>query len=47
VLSLPAGLSVAGVSLVLSLLVFLGVSWLTRADAAGQIDPDIRVVMDV
>jgi Na+/proline symporter len=47
VLSLPAGLSVAGVSLVLSILVFLGLSWLTRGDAAGQIDPDIRVVMDV
>lgn len=46
-LSLPAGLSIAGVSLVLSILVFLGVSWLTRADAAGQIDRDIEVVMNL
>src|SRR5690606_7301776 len=46
VMTLPAGLSVAGVSLVLSILLFMGVSWLTRRDAADQIDPDIRVVME-
>ncbi|MDQ2670327.1 MAG: hypothetical protein M3Y31_06835, partial [Gemmatimonadota bacterium] len=47
VMSIPAGISVAGVSMVLSILLFVGVSWITRHDAEAQIDPDIRVVMDV
>lgn len=46
-ISIPAGISVAGVSMVLSILLFVSVSWITRHDAEAQIDPDIRVVMDV
>ncbi len=45
--SLPAGVTVSGLALVVSLLVFFGVSWITRARAAGQIDTDVRVVMEV
>ncbi len=45
VISLPTGLTAAGVMLVVSLLTFLGVSWLTRADAAGELDADVRMVM--
>lgn len=44
--SLPAGVTVSGLALVCSLLVFLGVSRLTRAQAAGQLPADVRVVMD-
>lgn len=44
---LPTGVSVSGLALVLSLLVFLVVSWLTRADAESQLDPDIKLVMEV
>jgi Na+/proline symporter len=47
VISLPAGASIAGMSLVLSLLVFLVVSWLTRATAAASLRDDVRLVMDV
>lgn len=45
--SLPAGVTVSGLALLLSLVVFLVVSWLTRRRAAAQLDPDIRVVMEV
>ncbi len=47
VLSLPGGVSTSGLSLVLSVLVFFGVSWLTRARAAGQLAADVAMVMDV
>ncbi|HEY3288446.1 MAG TPA: hypothetical protein VGJ96_15095 [Gemmatimonadaceae bacterium] len=47
VFSLPAGVTISGLALVLSLLVFFAVSWLTRSRAAGQLDPDVRVVMEV
>jgi Na+/proline symporter len=47
VYSFPAGVSVAGLSLVASLLMFLGVSYLTRHGAGAEIDPDIRLVMEV
>ena len=44
-ITLPAGVSVAGLTLVLSLLVYLGVSAVTgRQD---ELDPDVRVVMEV
>jgi Na+/proline symporter len=43
----PAGVTVSGLSLVLSILVFFGVSWLTRARAGREIDADVRVVMSV
>jgi Na+/proline symporter len=47
VYSLPTGLSVSGLSLVLSILVFFGVSWLTRAGRGAEIDADVRLVMEV
>jgi len=43
--SFPVGLTVSGLSLVLSILVFFGVSWLTRDTAEATLDPDIRVIM--
>jgi len=43
----PTGVTVSGLSLVLSILVFFGVSWLTRARAQAGIDPDVRLVMGV
>lgn len=46
VYSFPAGIAISGLSLVLSILVFFAVSWLTRAGAAAQIDPDVRIVME-
>jgi len=47
VYTLPTGISVSGLSLVTSFLVFFGVSWLTRARAAAEIDADIRLVMEL
>ncbi|HEX6042521.1 sodium:solute symporter family transporter [Longimicrobium sp.] len=47
VYSFPAGVTVSGLSLVLSILVFFGVSWMTRARAAGQLDGDVKLVMSV
>ncbi len=46
-LTVPAGVTVSGLALVASLLVFFAVSWLTRHGAASQLDPDIRLVMEV
>lgn len=43
----PTGVTVSGLSLVLAILVFFGVSWLTRARAAAQLDADVRLVMEV
>jgi Na+/proline symporter len=43
--SFPTGVTISGLSLVLSLLVFFGVSHLTRHTAAETLDPDIRIVM--
>jgi Na+/proline symporter len=47
VYSFPAGVSVSGLSLVASVIVFIGVSWLTRRSDGATIDPDIRLVMEV
>ncbi len=47
VYALPTGLSVSGLSLVSSLLVFFSVSYLTRARAAAQLDADVRLVMEI
>ena len=46
VYTFPAGVTISGLSMVLSFVVFFVVSWLTRANAAGQIDRDIRLIMD-
>jgi Na+/proline symporter len=43
----PAGVTVSGLALVASALVFFLVSWATRAGAGAAIDGDIRVVMEV
>jgi Na+/proline symporter len=45
-MTVPQGVTVAGLALVGSTLMFFGVSWVTRA-MAGEIDEDIRVVMRV
>jgi Na+/proline symporter len=47
VFSFPAGVSGTAVALVASLLVFFAVSWLTRHDAPAELDPDVRLVMEV
>jgi len=44
-LTVPQGITVTGITLVTSLLVFLSVSWLTRAQAPSQLDPDVRAIM--
>ena len=44
--SLPVGVTVSGISLAGSLLIFLGVSWLTRGGAGSAIDRDVALVMD-
>jgi len=46
VYSFPAGIAISGLSLVLSILVFFAVSWLTGASAPAQLDPDVRIVME-
>jgi Na+/proline symporter len=43
----PTGVTVSGLSLVLSILVFFAVSWMTRARAAAQLDGDVKLVMSV
>ncbi len=43
----PAGVTASAVAMVSSFLVFFVVSWLTRDNAAAEIDPDIRLVMDI
>ena len=46
-ITIPTGATVSGLTLVASLLTFVTVSHLTRARAADQLDPDVRLVMDV
>jgi Na+/proline symporter len=45
-LTVPQGITVTGITLVTSLLVFLGASWLTRHHAAAQLDPDVRAILE-
>ncbi|HEX9893658.1 MAG TPA: hypothetical protein VGA78_07020, partial [Gemmatimonadales bacterium] len=45
--SFPTGVTVSGLSLVVSLLTFFAVSWLTRRRAPAELDDDIRLVMEV
>jgi Na+/proline symporter len=45
--TLPAGVTVSGISLALSLLVFLVVSWMTRNGSGSRIDRDVEAVMDI
>jgi Na+/proline symporter len=44
--ALPAGVSAAGIALLLAMLVFLGVSWLTRAQASRDLDADVAMIME-
>ena len=43
----PAGVTASAVALVLSILVFFAVSWLTRASAAESLDADVRLIMEM
>jgi len=45
-IGLPLGATVSGLTLVASLLTFLTVSHATRSRADGQLDPDVRMVME-
>jgi len=42
----PVGVTISGLSLVLSFLAFFAVSWLTRRGEGAEIDPDVRLVME-
>ena len=44
--TLPAGVNAAGVALLVSMLVFLAASRLTRHQAERDLDPDVRLVME-
>ncbi len=46
VYSFPVGVTVSGLSLVLSMLVFFTVSWFTRRSAASSLPADVRLVME-
>ena len=43
----PTGVAISGLSLVASILIFFGVSWITRTRADAAIDPDVRLIMEV
>ena len=47
VITIPQGVTVSGLTLVTSLLMFLVVSWATRDRATGDLDADVRVIMEV
>jgi hypothetical protein len=46
-MTLPTGVTVTGLALVASLLVFVTVSLATASRAGSQLDPDIRRVMEM
>ncbi|MBL0173001.1 MAG: sodium/proline symporter [Gemmatimonadaceae bacterium] len=46
VFTFPSGVTATAIALVLSLLVFVTVSWLTRATAASTLSADVRAVME-
>jgi Na+/proline symporter len=46
IFTFPAGVTATALALVSALLVFFGVSFLTRRSADGDLDPDVAVVMD-
>ncbi|HEX6575303.1 MAG TPA: hypothetical protein VF042_10070 [Gemmatimonadaceae bacterium] len=47
VFKFPAGVTASAVALVLSLLVFFIVSWVTARSAPEQIDPDVKLIMEL
>ena len=46
VYQLPAGVMPSGLALVLSIITFFVASWATRGEAAGDLDPDVQLVME-
>jgi len=47
VFTFPSGVTASAVALVTSFLAFFFVSWITRRSAAGQIDPDVKLIMEL
>ncbi|HEU4879578.1 MAG TPA: hypothetical protein VFT21_08995, partial [Gemmatimonadaceae bacterium] len=47
VFTFPSGVTASAVALVLSFLMFFLVSWITRKDAVNQIDPDVKLIMEL
>ena len=47
IFTFPAGVTASAVALVVSLLTFFMVSWVTRRSAAASIDDDVRVIMNM
>jgi Na+/proline symporter len=47
VFTFPAGVTASAVAMVSSFLVFFIVSWLTRRTAHAEIDPDVKLVMEL
>ncbi len=47
VYSLPHGMNVGSFSLIVSLLVFIAVSWLSTRNAAPLLPPDVKAVMEI
>jgi Na+/proline symporter len=47
VFTFPSGVTASAVALVMSFLTFFFVSWLTRESAEGQIDPDVKLIMEL
>jgi Na+/proline symporter len=47
VFSFPAGVTASAVAMVASFLVFFIVSWFTRRSAPTELDPDVRLVMEL
>jgi Na+/proline symporter len=45
-MALPAGVSATGIAMVMSLVAFFAVSWLTREQAAGDLDADVRAIIE-
>ncbi len=46
IFTFPAGVTATALALVTSLLVFFAVSWLTRHQSDGDLDPDVRAVIE-
>jgi Na+/proline symporter len=47
VYTFPAGVTVSGLALVASILIFFAVSFATRRTASAALDPDVRLIMEV
>jgi Na+/proline symporter len=47
VFTFPSGVTASAVALVMSFLTFFFVSWLTRESHEGQIDPDVKLIMEL